>query len=373
MWMQGHPRRYSVRRRVARFPVKALGMHDLPQNWFVFRLSALGDVLLTTGVLRHWHAAHGWRFHVLTRGEFASIFDNNPVVDAVVSASSAELVMPRMNAWFGELAAQYKGWGLLDLHGTARSVMLGFRWKGPVRRYGKRGLARRAFLLSGGRVLGTVLREANVPQRYALAVDEATPPVPSLAPVLYLADEEKAWAKSFLVNLSGDDVLKKAFGQNEAKKKRIVIHPFASHSHKAWPGRLFERLVRLLEARGFDWLILGRGTPFFPGERRDLTGKTTLRESAALLAACSALVTGDSGLMHLATAVNTPVVALFGPTTKEWGFFPSGPRDRVLERALACRPCSLHGKKGCPRDGECLALIEPEEVAAALEEIFSGS
>ena len=346
-------------------------MHDLPQNWLVFRLSAMGDVLLATGILRHWHAVYGWRFRVLTRDASASIFDNNPVVDAVISASSADLAMPRMNSWFGELAARHKGWGLLDLHGTPRSIMLGFRWKGPVRRYSKHGLARRAFLLSGGRAFGSILRDVNVPQRYALAVDDVAPSTELLAPVLFLADEERFWAKSFLANLFGDDVLENASGRYEAKK-RIAIHPFASHPHKAWPREHFEGLVRLLEARGFDWLILGMGNPVFPGDRRDLTGKTTLRESAALLAACTALVSGDSGPMHLATAVSTPVVALFGPTTKEWGFFPSGPRDHVLERALPCRPCSLHGKRACPSGGECLALIKPEKVMAVLEEVSSG-
>ena len=347
-------------------------MHDLPQNWLVFRLSALGDVVLATGVLRHWHAGRGWRFHVLTKDAFAPVFDNNPAVDAVIPASSADLAMPRMNAWFGELAAQYAGWGLLDLHGTLRSALLGLRWKGPVRRYRKHGLERRSFLLTGQETFGKTLRRANVPQRYALAVDSVAPPAASLAPALYLTDAETVWAKSFLANLSGDDVLKNASSQ-EGAKKRIAIHPFASHPHKAWPKGYFERLVRRIEARGFDWLLIGRGEPFFPGERRDLTGATSLRESAALLAACSALVTGDSGPMHLAAAVNTPVVALFGPTTREWGFFPSGPRDRVLEKSLPCRPCSLHGKKGCSKGGECLAQIEPEDVMAVLEEmLFEG-
>ena len=342
-------------------------MHDLPKNWLVFRLSALGDVVLTSGPMRHWHNAHGWRFHVLTKEVFAPVFDNNPVVERVVTAAPADLAMPRMRAWFAELARAYAGWGLLDLHGTMRSSLLGMFWKGPVRRYAKYGFARRAFLLSGGRLGGETLRAVNVPQRYALAVEETAPPARELVPAMYLAEREQDWAKSFLANLFGDDVLRNASGNGGC----VAVHPFASHSHKAWPRGSYERLLALLDARGIPWIVLGRGEALRPGNPGDLTNATSLRESAALLGASSALVTADSGPMHLATAVGTPVVGLFGPTTREWGFFPSGPQDRVLEHALPCRPCSLHGKKGCTRNGECLSLTEPETVVAALGEILA--
>ena len=72
--------------------------------------------------------------------------------------------------------------------------------------------------------------------------------------------------------------------------------------------------------------------------------------------------------MHLAGAVGTPVLALFGPTTEEWGFFPAGPRDRVLESQLDCRPCTLHGKKHCDRNHACMQSITPEQVMRALDE-----
>jgi len=345
---------------------------DCPARWVVFRLSALGDVVLATGVLRYWNEAYGWRFRVLTKAPFASVFENHPAVDSVITPTAAELVLPGLVAGFGEIAERHAGWGLLDLHGTTRSRLLAVRWKGVVRRYPKRSLARRAFLLTCGLAYKKSLRNLNVPQRYSLAVETVPPPPETLVPVLYLADAERAWAKSFLASLFRDDVLKSP-PDVVFSRPCVAIHPFAAHAHKAWPKAHYERLVSLLDANGISWIVLGRGEPFFPGDKRDLTGKTTVRESAALIASCSALVTGDSGPMHLGTAVGTPVVALFGPTTKEWGFFPSGPRDRVLETDLACRPCSLHGKKGCPRNGECLARIAPETVLAAVEDVLPAA
>ena len=344
-------------------------MHDLPKNWLVFRLSALGDVVLTTGVLRYWNKTCGWRFHIVTKEPFASVFENHPAVDLVIAPSQAELAMPEMNTWFSTLAEQHTGWGLLDLHSTIRSRLLAFHWKGPVRRYAKLGIARRVFLLSGGRMCDAALRAHNVPQRYALAV-EATPPAASdLVPCLCLTDAEHLWAKSFLANLFSNTILKNTF---RADRGPVAIHPFAAHSHKAWPEDRYRELVAHLDEQGIPWIVLGRGGALFPSNPRDVTGKTSVRESAALLAACSAVVTGDSGPMHLATAVGTPVIGLFGPTTREWGFFPSGPRDCVLEEELLCRPCSLHGKRGCSRNGECLVRIEVNTVMAALEEVWSG-
>ncbi|MDL2209570.1 glycosyltransferase family 9 protein [Desulfovibrio sp. OttesenSCG-928-O18] len=341
-------------------------MCDFPQNWIVFRLSALGDVILTTGVLNHWHAAHGWRFRVLTKEPFAPVFANNPVVDAVIAARDADLRMPRMRAWFSELAREYAGWGLVDLHGTLRSRLLSFLWKGPVLRYEKRAFARRMFLCSKGALCRATLNAETVPQRYALAVD-ATPPMASeLVPAVYLSESERDFAKSFLAKRFGDDVLKKPCSGAGI----VAVHPYAAHAHKAWPKEHYKAFLAALEKRGVPCIILGRGEGFFPGDARDLTNGTSLRESAALLAECSVLVSGDSGPMHLASAVNTPVVALFGPTTREWGFYPVGPRDVVLERGMACRPCSLHGKKPCPHNGDCLALIRPEEVMAAVEPFF---
>lgn len=339
-------------------------MRDLPERWLVFRLSALGDVILTTGVLNHWHAGRGWRFHVVTREAFAPVFDNNPAATAI-AAKDEDLRMPRMRAWFADLATEYAGWGLLDLHGTMRSRMLSFFWRGPVLRYPKFAIARRAFLYSGGRLFRESLNAANVPQRYALAVDATAPPASALLPAMYISGEERLFAQSFLANLFGDDVLKEASGRVGI----VATHPFAAHPRKAWPREQYRALLAELDAQGVPWLVIGRGEPLFPGDARDVSNRTTLRQSAALLAACGALVTGDSGPMHMATAVNTPVVALFGPTTREWGFYPSGPHARVLERDMPCRPCSLHGNRDCSHECDCLARISPEEVLAALRDV----
>src|SRR5919106_1425349 len=89
-------------------------------------------------------------------------------------------------------------------------------------------------------------------------------------------------------------------------------------------------------------------------------GAFTLQETGALLAHTRVVVSGDTGVMHMATAVRTPVVALFGPTVEQFGFFPYHGRAAVVEHRLRCRPCSAMGSSRCPLGHHrCLRDILP--------------
>ena len=105
----------------------------------------------------------------------------------------------------------------------------------------------------------------------------------------------------------------------------------------------------------------------WPPQRR---GAPTARPdgSGSLLGRASVLVTNDSAPLHLATAVGTPVVAIFGPTVPAFGFGPRGFRDRVIEHpSLPCRPCSAHGPHVCPLGHHrCMRELSIDEVAAAV-------
>jgi heptosyltransferase-2 len=96
-------------------------------------------------------------------------------------------------------------------------------------------------------------------------------------------------------------------------------------------------------------------------------GEFSLQETGALLARSRVVVSGDTGVMHMATGVGTPVVALFGPTVRQFGFFPYHGAGEVLERPLDCRPCSTMGGARCPMGHHrCLIDIAPGDVAAAV-------
>lgn len=339
---------------------------DMPSHWFMIRLSSLGDVTLTTGVLAWWRHTRGWTFTVITKAAFAPIFVGHPAVTRVIALDDADLTSGRLVPLFRKLAASAGPAGLIDLHGTPRSRLLSFLWRGPVRRFDKFGLERRAFLLSRGLLFRQRLNARNIPQRYAGAVEQEIPPRAALLPLITLTPEECAYGERIASRLAGSS-------------RRVAVHPYAAHPDKAWSAEAWTRLVALLDAEHLAWFVIGRSGDAPPcpvPSERDFTNKTSLRETCALLKAADALITGDSGPMHLASSVGTPVVALFGPTTAEWGFMPAGPHDQIVQASdqdqrLACRPCSLHGGAPCSKGRLCMTAITPERVLEALNTVLA--
>jgi ADP-heptose:LPS heptosyltransferase len=97
-------------------------------------------------------------------------------------------------------------------------------------------------------------------------------------------------------------------------------------------------------------------------------GLCSLLETAAAMESCAVVLTNDTGLMHLAASRKRPLVAVFGPTVRQFGFFPSGSASTVVEHpGLSCRPCTAIGQARCPRGHfRCMAdLAEPRVVDAA--------
>ena len=99
-------------------------------------------------------------------------------------------------------------------------------------------------------------------------------------------------------------------------------------------------------------------------------GRLTVRQSVEAIRRAAVLVTNDSAPLHLAQAVETPTVAIFGSTAPGFGFGPRGPRDQVVElHGLPCRPCSAHGPPNCPLGHHlCMKSLTVQHVLQAIEE-----
>ncbi len=150
----------------------------------------------------------------------------------------------------------------------------------------------------------------------------------------------------------------------------IGIAPGATYGPaKRWKTERFVELVnRVVGSYGCQVHVFGGtgDTPLEPelnGSVRsnveDFTGKTSIMETASLIAHCRVMVTNDTGVMHLAAAVGTPVIALFGSTNPSWTG-PLGPDHSIIKKTLPCSPCY---RRRC-RYGtyDCMNRISVEEV-----------
>lgn len=171
----------------------------------------------------------------------------------------------------------------------------------------------------------------------------------------------------------------------EAVKKlkfKIGINPSSVWETKRWPYYKFALLInRIFETYRVPVIITGsqkekqhiqKITDMLEPDRYiDLSGKTSLNDLIHLISHLDVYITNDSGPMHIAAATSTAVIAIFGPTTKELGFFPLGKNSKVIETDLKCRPCRLHGSKKCPHNHFlCMKLISVDEVFKEISKIL---
>lgn len=160
----------------------------------------------------------------------------------------------------------------------------------------------------------------------------------------------------------------------------LGLHPGSTWPTKCWPVNHFSEIVNRASQAGVRVALFagpgeeGVAAAVLHGAIRsakpfvlDLSGRLSLPELAACIGRVDAYLTNDSGPMHLAWVQDVPLVALFGPTVRELGFFPRGEGSTVLECVLPCRPCGLHGHKRCPEGHHrCMRDLSPDQVWRAL-------
>lgn len=164
-----------------------------------------------------------------------------------------------------------------------------------------------------------------------------------------------------------------------------VIHPFAAVPQRGWHMENYASLACLLREEGLKVAVLGapRERGIFESVRgqfgdacADLVGKSDLRTSMALLRKTRLFVGNDSGIMHLAAAAGTPLVALFGPQSPV-KFGPWSDRARIIYKKFPCSPCRQKFFTECEPSGRmkpaCMEAITVEDVMLACRELLSQS
>ncbi len=327
-----------------------------PLRICLLQTAFLGDCVLTLPLLKKLREIMPEAsVSVVTRPETAGIFSASGLAAEIIE--DRKKTSPRV-AEFRRLAAELRGRkfdAVIIPHRSLRSALLAWRAGIPVR-------------VGFSSSAGSFLLTHKVPFSWLLHDVER-----NLALLSPLAENLKTAFPG----------LKGSAGAPYSEDERIVagINAGSAWPTKRWPARKWARLIKKLSAaRGGKVLMVGG-----PGEKDwnaeierlagaghclNFTGRTSMPELMEAIRPLKVFISNDSGPMHIAAAMGVPAVGIFGPTTRELGFFPYGPGNRVIETPLACRPCALHGSKKCPRGHFlCMRLLTVDEVFKAAQDL----
>ncbi len=240
-------------------------------------------------------------------------------------------------------------------------------WRGHVKnRLGFKGNGR-SLLLNKAVAFPANIETQHLIQTYKALLEPLGIAQSSTQPCLYVSPEEQEAAKALL----------QSCGINRHKHTLIGINPGAAYgSAKCWlPDRFKAVTHRLLEQPENMIIYFGdaSGAPLvhdictgMPERVINLAGKTNIRELMALIQQCHVFLTNDSGPMHIAAALKTPLVALFG-STSDVKTGPSYGPAKLIHKHVDCSPCY---KRVCPIDFRCMKRIEVDEVYQALQSML---
>jgi len=321
----------------------------------VTRFSSLGDVVLTTPVYHNLKLSYpDSRISVAVKEKFADILQGNPYIDNLIILKDGESIFSLIKRIRSENFDV-----LIDLHNKLRSVILRMFCGIPdVFVYRKNAISKYLYIKNSAKSSFTT---KHTIEKYLDVLKEMGIHPTIQSPEIFVDDYFNYFCENYKI------------GQNDLL---IGINPGSVWPTKKWLPERFAEVA--------DWLTTHYGAKIvFIGANNDrddvnkvlakmkhqyidLCGQTSLKELAAFISRCSLFITNDSGPMHIATAFQVPLVAIFGSTTKELGFAPYGENNSIVEVDLSCRPCSSHGLKECPKKHfKCMRDISSEKVFLA--------
>jgi len=316
----------------------------------IIRFSSIGDIVLTSPVVRSLKKAHpDCNIHYLSKSANKDLLLFNPYLDKI------QLLKDSLSETIKELKAEKFDY-ILDLHHNTRSFLVKMRLGVPSKSFPKENFSKFRMVHFKNREIklehivsryGTTLSLVHTQLDHE-GLDFFLPESKELEAKKQVAEKVKAW-----------------------KKKPIAVVLGAKHATKRWIPEYF---VELLNARKEPVILIGG--PDAIEESKFIQAKLTvpfwdtvaqfpLLEAAALMKQCRAVLTHDTGFMHIAAAFRMQVFSIWGNTVPEFGMTPYKTDHIIIEQKdLACRPCSKIGYDKCPKGHfRCMREISPKAVA----------
>lgn len=318
----------------------------------------LGDLVMATPVLsavrEKWPKAH---IVAMTSAGLAPLLEKDPRINEVLSFNKPQGFIHRLHPYplIDKLREGRYDLGILLTNSFSSAWW--FYLAGIKERLG----FGRPFLLTKSATFPKNYKKQHLVHSYLQLLEKIGIPFQERKPEIFLTREEKAEAEEKI----------RALG---AGGGRIVIglNPGAAYGPaKCWPPERYRALIRkLLEDERFLILVFGDAASLSLIETIagglserviNLAGKTSLRELLSLIGACDLFITNDSGPMHVAAALQIPLIALFGSTSDVMtGPYGGG---EVIHKRASCSPCYL---RTCPLDFRCMKEIEVQEVLSKI-------
>ena len=344
--------------------------HKKGKRVLIVRLDKIGDVLLSTPVIKAMREACPDSYIAFMVRPYAKeILEDNPYLNEVIvyDKNGSQRGFLKNLSFIRSLRRKKFDIALI-LHPTTRTHLV-VSSAGIPRRIGYN--KKWGFLLTT-RVPHTKQYGLKHEIDYALDI------------LRYIGLEPKDKALYMPVNNRSEHKIDALFKESGISKndRCIAVNPGASCASKRWSADRFAKVAnRLIEKCGAKIVVLAGEADKRFGDKVasllekncvNLSGRTSVADVASVLRRVSLFVSNDSGPVHIACAVGTPVIAIFGRNDRglspqRWG--PTGKRDIVLHKDVGCVECLAHN---CKRGFKCLEAITVDEVLAAAEKILGG-
>lgn len=321
----------------------------------VIRFSSIGDIVLTTPVVRCLkRQLPGCEIHYATKKEYASILAGNPYVDKL------HLLDQHLPALVSELKAE-KFDHIIDLHANLRTLRMRTSLGGKWRRFHKLNFEK--WLLVNFKI--DRLPQRHIVDRYMDTVAHLGVTYDGQGLDFFVSPQEETEALALL-----PDTFKNGY---------VCLVPGAKFATKSIPVEKALEIIRQLpqpvvilggpaEAEAAAQITEGSGR----ADVLHVCGRLKLAGSAALLKHAQAVITADTGLMHIASAFDKKIVSVWGNTVPQLGMYPFLPQASVHTpilaevQGLSCRPCSKIGYARCPKGHfKCMREQDAERIAGA--------
>jgi len=308
-----------------------------PLKILVVRFSSIGDIVLTTPVVRMLKKQLNAQVHFLTKSVYVSLLKNNPYIDSVYQIDHS------INEVIADLKKENYDY-VIDLHNNLRTQILKFRLGVPSRSFNKLNMEK--FMLTSFKM--DSLPEVHIVDRYLDAVTNLGVKNDNEGLDFFLSDADKVE-----LNLFPKDYIAFVIGGQYATK---II-----------PNNKIVSIIKKVEK---PVLLIGGPEDAIRGEQISIQtentinacGKYSLLQSAFLIQQAHSVITHDTGMMHIAAAFKKTIYSVWGNTVPAFGMYPykADENSKMIEvKDLNCRPCSKIGYDKCPKGHfKCMQEID---------------